>query len=131
VAPWALKSFQAELTKPFSRFLVLTDDETDERIAGYVVFWLMMDEAQILNLVVDLEFRGRGFAKEMLRCVVNQAVKNGAKRITLDVRKSNAAAIQLYQAAKFSITQIRKGFYSNGEDAYLMTLDLTNNVVEF
>lgn len=131
LAPWNLESLRAELTKPFSRFLVMTDDETDEQIAGYIVFWLMMEEAQILNLVVDLDFRGRGFAKEMLRCVVNQAVKSGAKRITLDVRKSNAGAIQLYQAAKFSITQVRKGFYGNGEDAYMMSLDLTNTVVEF
>jgi ribosomal-protein-alanine N-acetyltransferase len=109
----------------------MTDDETDAEIAGYVVFWVLLEEAQLLNIAVDLPYRGRGIAKEMLRCVVNQAVKAGAKRVTLDVRRTNAAAIQLYQSAKFAITQVRKGFYSDGEDAYLMNLDLTDTVIEF
>jgi [ribosomal protein S18]-alanine N-acetyltransferase len=130
-SPWTLENFRSELTKPFARFLVMTDDETDAEIAGYVVFWVLLEEAQLLNIVVDLPFRGRGMAKEVLRCVVNQAVKGGAKRITLDVRRTNQAAIQLYQSAKFAITQVRKGFYSDGEDAYLMTLDLTDTVIEF
>jgi ribosomal-protein-alanine N-acetyltransferase len=70
-------------------------------------------------------------AKEMIRCVVNQAIQHGASRITLDVRKSNLPAIHLYQSARFSIIQIRKGFYSNGEDAYLMALDLKGTVIDF
>jgi ribosomal protein S18 acetylase RimI-like enzyme len=40
------------------------------------------------------------------------------------VRKSNQAAIQLYHSAQFVITHVRKGFYSNGEDAYHMSLAL-------
>ena len=131
VAPWSLENFRSELTKPFGRLLVMTDDETDETIAGYIVLWLLMDEAQILNLAVDVPFQRRGIARELLRCAVNQAVKQGAKRVVLDVRKSNAAAIQLYQSAKFSITQVRKRFYSNGEDAYTMSLDLTDKIIEF
>lgn len=130
-APWSLQNFQSELTKPFGRLLVMTDDETDETIAGYMVLWLLLDEAQVLNLAVDTPFRRRGIGREMIRCMVNMAVKQGARRVVLDVRKSNAAAIQLYQSAKFSITQVRKRFYSDGEDAYTMSLDLTDKVIEF
>src|SRR5438270_4920 len=72
VAPWGRENFLAELTKPYSHFLVLTDDETDSRIAGYIVYWLMFDECQILNLVVGAELRRLGFAKLLVR----QAVKD-------------------------------------------------------
>jgi ribosomal-protein-alanine N-acetyltransferase len=135
VAPWTHSHFESELQKPYSHFLVLSDDETDEVIAGYAVFWQMGSEpqeqgerhggdAEVLNIVVDLPFRGRGFAKQMLRQVVTSAVRDGCQKVILDVRKTNVSAIQLYQSLGFSITQVRKKFYSNGEDAYGMTLFL-------
>lgn len=127
VAPWTAEHFRAEMTKPFSQFLVLTDDETDEVVAGYIVYWVMMDECQILNIVVDLPFRSQGFAKRMLRQAVGVAVNQGAKRVVLDVRKSNTPAIQLYQSCHFSIVQVRKAAYSNGEDAYQMALNLNES----
>lgn len=123
-SPWGEEQFKAELEKPYARVLLLTDDETDSQIAGYVVFWLMFDEAQILNIAVDLPHRGMGFAKKLIRQVVADAIHKNIRKVLLDVRKGNAPAIQLYQAMRFTIGQIRKGFYSDGEDAYTMTLDL-------
>lgn len=122
VAPWTEEHFRSELAKPFSRVMVLTDDETDSVIAGYIVFWLMFDECQILNVGVDLPHRGQGLAKKLIRMAIQMASDKGLKKAFLDVRKSNGAAIQLYQGQRFSITQVRKGYYSNGEDAYEMTL---------
>jgi ribosomal-protein-alanine N-acetyltransferase len=124
VAPWSADQFRSEIEKPYCRVLLLTDDETDAEIAGYVVFWLMFDEAQILNIGVDLPHRGMGFAKKMIRQVVAEALKKEIRKILLDVRKTNTAAISLYQAMRFTIRQVRKGFYSNGEDAYTLLLDL-------
>ncbi len=124
VSPWTQTHFQTELTKPYSTFWVLTDDETDSQILGYIIFWFMFDECQILNLAVDLGFRGLGFAKYMMSSCVQLAVRKGLSRVVLEVRKSNLAAIQLYQNLGFTIRQLRKEFYSNGEDAYQMTLDL-------
>ena len=60
VAPWIAPHFEAELAKPYSHFLVLTDDETDSEIMGYVVYWVMFDAAQILNVAVALPDRGLG-----------------------------------------------------------------------
>lgn len=131
VAPWNRTNFEGEFQKPYSVQLVLTDDDTDEVIFGYVVFWKISDSVEILNIVVDLEFRGMGLAKKMLRQVVQHAIKNDAKHLILDVRKSNAAALFLYQKTGFIISQIRKGFYSNGEDAYQMTLNLEQAKVDF
>ena len=131
VAPWTEEHFLAELTKPYSHFLVLTDDETDLEVAGYIVFWTLFDEGQIMNVVVGTRFRGLGLAKTMIRKAASIAEKKGLKQIVLEVRKSNLPAVQLYQKLNFSITHIRKGFYSNGEDAYQMTLPLQGELIDF
>lgn len=124
VSPWNREHFEAEIQKPYSHVLLLTDDETDTQILGYIVFWLMFDECQILNVAVDLPHRGMGYAKGMVRQAVAAALRKDFRRVLLDVRKSNAPAIQLYQGLKFVITHVRKSFYSNGEDAYEMALFL-------
>ncbi|OFZ78631.1 MAG: ribosomal-protein-alanine N-acetyltransferase, partial [Bdellovibrionales bacterium RIFOXYD1_FULL_44_7] len=123
--------FKAELEKPYSRFLVLTDDETDKQILGYIVFWLLFDECQVLTLAVDPESRGRGYAKLLIRQAIKEAVKKDVRKITLEVRKSNLPAINLYQQFGFVVSRVLKSFYSNGEDAYLMTLDLEQNQTHF
>lgn len=131
VAPWDQTHLDSEFSKPYSHFLVLTDDETDEVIAGYIVFWTLFDEAQILNVAVDLPHRGLGYAKLLVRSAINEAVRKGIKRVLLDVRKSNLAAIQLYQGVGFVITHVRKGFYSNAEDAYQMALYMEDDGLKF
>ena len=121
---WSRKQFEEELSKAHSRFLVLTDDEADETLVGYVVYWLIGGECQILTLAVDVPYRGLGYGKAMVQQAIRDAVQGQAKRVVLEVRKSNDAAIQLYHGSQFLITHVRKGFYSDGEDAYQMMLEL-------
>lgn len=133
LSPWDIQHFREEFKKPYSHFSVMTDDETDEVVAGYIVYWIMGDQdgmCEILNIAVDFPHRGQGVAKKLVLHAVSTAVKAGARKIVLDVRKSNMAAIQLYQSLRFSITQVRKSFYSNGEDAYGMTLPLDGPTAE-
>lgn len=130
-APWGEENFRFELSKPYSQFLVMTDDETDNTVAGYIIYWVLFDDCQILNVVVDLPFRGLGLAKKMIRQAAQSALQKGIKKLSLEVRKSNLPAIQLYQSLKFAITHVRKGFYSNGEDAYQMTLHLDDVILDF
>jgi ribosomal-protein-alanine N-acetyltransferase len=125
IAPWSEAGFKGELEKPYSHTLVMTDEETDSIIGGYVVFWEMGEEIQILNVAVDLPYRGLGLAQKLIRKVIDLGLKKGTKTVVLDVRKSNNAAIQLYQKLGFTIQTVRKAFYSNSEDAYGMVLDLT------
>lgn len=125
IAPWSDSGFKGELDKPFSHTLVMTDEETDAIVGGYLVFWEMGEEFHILNVAVDLPYRGIGLAQKLIRKVIDLGLRKGAKRVVLDVRKSNSAAIQLYQKLGFTIQTVRKAFYSNGEDAYGMILDLT------
>ncbi|MCM2278198.1 MAG: ribosomal protein S18-alanine N-acetyltransferase [Oligoflexia bacterium] len=124
VAPWTLDHFKSELEKPYSQVLVMTDDDTDSIVAGYIVFWVMGEEAHILNVAVGLPHRSKGMARQMIQRAVSTALGKGCKKVILEVRKSNMAAIQLYQSANFTIVHVRKGAYSNGEDAYEMALFL-------
>lgn len=126
LVPWNRAHFEAELEKPFSHLWVLTDDETDTEIAAYLTFWILGEEAEILNIVVNLDHRGLGFAKYLLQKALNESLRKGVRRIGLDVRLSNAPAIRLYERQKFAITRIQKGFYTHPypEDAYRMVLEL-------
>lgn len=124
-APWNRTHFEAELDKPWSVLWVLSDDETDETIAGYLVGRLDGSEsAHLINIATDLPYRGMGYAKKLLGAFVSEALRRECVRIVLEVRRSNMPAIQLYQRLKFTIMQIRRGFYSDGEDAYVMELAL-------
>jgi ribosomal-protein-alanine N-acetyltransferase len=127
-APWTLEHFVQELETRHSQFWVLTDDETDEKIMGYIVFWVLENQAQILNVAVDFEYRGLGLGERLVREAVNKSMRLGLKKVTLEVRSSNTGAQGLYDKVGFHTTHIRKGFYSDGQDAKCLELDLTNTV---
>lgn len=121
--PWSRIDFQEELKKPHAHFHLCTDDETDEQILGYVVFLVFDRKAEVLNLGVDLPYRGMGLGKKILERAIHYSLRLGAEEVRLNVRKSNLAAIALYQGMNFLISHVRKRFYSDGEDAYEMILD--------
>ena len=118
--PWTEKQFKEEFERPYSRFLVLTDDETDSQIAGYTVCWQMFDETHILNVTTNPEWRGLGIGTYFVRHIMGEAAKKDHKRVFLEVRKNNKAAVELYQKLGFFIDHIKPEFYSDKEDAYFM-----------
>ncbi|MBI3555100.1 MAG: ribosomal protein S18-alanine N-acetyltransferase [Deltaproteobacteria bacterium] len=122
--PWTADAFRGEIQKQFSHFLVLTDDETDSVIAGYIVYWLLFDECHILNVAIHPDWRGQAFGTRLIRNAINDAVKKEVKRVFLEVRKSNAGAVALYQKLGFFVDHIKSAFYENGEDCYFMILYL-------
>jgi len=127
VLPWGPESFEGELDKPYSHTLLLTDDETDELVFGYVVFWVLGDECEILNLAVDPTVSRRGLARGLVNRVVTHALQGEATKVKLNVRVDNQPAIQFYQKCGFASTHRRASFYSDGMDAYQMDLDLTDS----
>jgi ribosomal-protein-alanine N-acetyltransferase len=120
--PWTKEQFADELKVAHSRFLVLSDDETDEFILGYIVYWVQVEGVSLLNITVHPDWRGLGNAERLLRAMINETVRDEIPKITLEVRISNAGAIKLYERIGFKITHERKKFYSNGETALVMEL---------
>lgn len=129
--PWTAAQFAAEIEKPYSKALVLTDDETDSKIAGYLVFWLLDSTCTIQTIAIHPDFRGLGYGEKCVRGAVYLAMRENAKKAILDVRASNTAAIQLYQKCGFFISAKRLKFYENGEDAYTMECQLEEDDIRF
>lgn len=90
------------------------------KIIGYGGMWIILDEAHITNVCIRPEYRGCGYAKLLMRSLAQQSRVNGAEAMTLEVRVSNRAALKLYKNCGFSIQGLRKKYYSNKEDAYIM-----------
>ncbi len=102
--PWSKDSFAKELEKKHSHFWVLTDDETDSIVHGYVVFSFPAEQAHIQTIAIKHDSRGQGFAKQLLRAVISYVLRKKGESVVLEVRVSNTAALQLYQFLGFVIS---------------------------
>jgi ribosomal-protein-alanine N-acetyltransferase len=120
--PWSARFFLQELEVPCARSIL---GEINQRIVGYVLFWLLPDGIDVHNLAVHREFRRRGIGRLLLQQVVIEARRRSSNRVTLEVRQTNVAAQKLYQSLGFTATGVRRGYYSdNGEDALTMALEV-------
>jgi ribosomal-protein-alanine N-acetyltransferase len=120
--PWKKTHFLDEMQKRHARILVLTDDDTDSIIIGYIIYWIQAEGVSLVNVAVDPKWRGFGFGMKLMQAMVKEAVHEDISRIVLEVRESNASAIALYHTIGFKVTHTRKGFYSNGETALVMEI---------
>jgi ribosomal-protein-alanine N-acetyltransferase len=116
--PWSRNAFESELDNDFALYLVA---ETDGLVIGYAGMWVIMDEGHITNVAVHPEHRGCRTAKSLLLKLIGWGVLRGVRRVTLEVRPSNRAALNLYYRMGFVPAGRRKGYYSDtGEDAVIM-----------
>lgn len=119
--PWQRVHFQHELSAPHSFPFVA---ETDGAIRGYCCLQSLFEEAQILDIAVDPQQRGRGIARRLMEHAFGVAREQGAEFVALEVRASNTAAITLYERLGFARTGVRQGYYEGKEDAVLMERSL-------
>ncbi len=121
--PWSRELLARELAESaVSRLYVLRTAE--RRVAAFCLCWLIVDELHINTIAVDPAHRRRGLATELMRHTIADAVKDGARRATLEVRRSNAAAIALYERLGFRACAVRPAYYTNpDEDALILWRD--------
>ena len=82
---------------------------------------LVLDEVHINNLAVRGDFRGQGVGKTLLERVLIEAASRGARRATLEVRRSNEAARRLYERLGFEVAATRPNYYASPpEDALIL-----------
>jgi ribosomal-protein-alanine acetyltransferase len=84
----------------------------------------LFEEAQILDIAVAPEQRGRGIARILMDCAISVAREKGAELLALEVRASNGAAITLYKRCGFVRTGLRQKYYEGRDDAVLMEMSL-------
>ncbi len=120
--PWTRDHFEVELKNPISyAYTLKIENEGNETIGAYIIFWVVHGEAHILNIAVHPALRGRGFAAGLLKTALEQMRRNMVCEVFLEVRMSNMAAINLYRKFGFKEGFIRKNYYED-EDAIVMTL---------
>jgi [ribosomal protein S18]-alanine N-acetyltransferase len=121
--PWTIDIFEREITEnTFANYFVI---ENEGVIAGYCGMWLVIDEAQITNIAILPNYRGKKLGEKLFAHVMGQAILAGAYRLSLEVRVSNLPAQHLYR--KFGLVPggIRKNYYTdNQEDAIVMWVNL-------
>ena len=116
--PWSEATFRGLLRRKDSDLLV-ADMKGD--VAGYAVFWAVLDQGELGNVAVDDEMRGHGIGTLLIQAVLDCAFERGVREVFLEVRKSNVRAQELYKSFGFSEVGRRRNYYLEPlEDALVM-----------
>jgi [ribosomal protein S18]-alanine N-acetyltransferase len=102
---------RSELERPIARCLVL---EQDAQTLAVIIVWLVADEAELMNIAVHPNARGKGFGKQLLRASLAQIREGGGTRMHLEVREDNLAACALYGGFGFVEVRRRSTYYADG-----------------
>jgi ribosomal-protein-alanine N-acetyltransferase len=118
-SPWSAQSLRWEIANTdVARLYVL---RADDALIGFCACWVILDELHINSLAIDHAWRRQGFASRLLREVCRDAREGGATQATLEVRRSNTAALALYQRMGFTCEGVRKDYYQTPrEDALVL-----------
>jgi ribosomal protein S18 acetylase RimI-like enzyme len=80
--------------------------------------------ASLESIAVDPRARGKGAASSLMKSTIRRLKLQGVHRITLMVRKSNAAALRFYERRGFTAVRRAPGYYEDGEEGLVMRLTL-------
>lgn len=117
--PWSMDSIRYELEENEKAFYLVA--EHSGKVVGYMGLWWILDEGHITNVAVRPGYRNRKIAEGIIRVMLEHTIGAGILHHTLEVRRDNQPAINLYEKFGFEVDGIRKGYYQfDGEDALIM-----------
>ncbi len=122
--PWQIRSFEYELGNKDAILMVAA---ADNKITGYICLRTILDITHVMDLAVESGSRRMGIGNMLLGSALQELKRSAPQThfITLEVRKSNIAAIRLYERSGFKETGRRRGYYQKPlEDAIIMGLDM-------
>jgi ribosomal-protein-alanine N-acetyltransferase len=150
--PWSASSYAYELKHRNSSFfyVLLNPDSNDgsppergwwrwlhsatglrpqrSHVIGYVGIRLRDAGTHISTIAVHPDWRGNGLGELLLLTVIEQSAKMESSLVTLEVRPSNKIAQSLYQKYGFRFTGVHEGYYRDGENAWLMAVEIDRNI---
>ncbi|OUW78262.1 MAG: ribosomal-protein-alanine N-acetyltransferase [bacterium TMED217] len=92
--------------------------EIKQQIVGFLIEQRCDDEINLLNLAIDKSFQNRGIGGEMVSCFLSIIPNNSC--VFLEVKKNNFIARKIYSNLNFKDIDIRKNYYNDGSDAFIM-----------
>ncbi len=119
--PWSAALIEQDMDNPNCYYAVGLEGV---EVVGYAGMTVIAGEANVTNVAVSPKRRREGIGRILLARLIEICRENSFILITLEVRKSNSAAIGLYESLGFEALGERKNYYSdNGESALIMTLN--------
>ena len=120
--PWNTDTFLRLLDRTGAELHVMEEEGT---VVGYGVLWCILDQGELANIAVAPQARGRGLGGRLLAHFVEVARLRGVRRLFLEVRQSNAVALQLYCSRGFQRIGRRRDYYERPiEDALVLELKI-------
>ena len=117
--PWTREMLARELRQSdVARVYVLRTP--DRPVAAFCSCWVVAGELHLNTVAVEAGHRRRGLATSLLRHVFDDCVRDGARSATLEVRRSNVAALRLYERLGFSVEAVRERYYAQPEEDALV-----------
>ena len=118
---WTYEILQQELLSNNSKYIVAKT--LDNIIVGFAGIKIILDTAELMNIVTKKSFRENGIGKLMLEYLINMCKNGKIKTLNLEVNSQNTIAINLYKKYNFKEVGLRKKYYNNTYDAILMSLN--------
>ena len=117
---WNYNILKKELENSNSYYVVL---KLDNEIIGFAGITIILDIAEINNIVIKKLHRKKGYSKFLINHLIDYCKNNNINQINLEVSSENNIALNLYTSFGFKQNGLRKGYY-NGKDAILMSLNI-------
>ena len=121
---WNMNILKEDLKNP-NFYYIIAQFEND--ILGFAGINFILDEAHIANIAVRKNMRGQKIGSFLLENLLQKA-STSSSLITLEVNVQNHIAIHLYEKYGFEKMGMRKKYYNNTDDAYIMTKKLLNMI---
>ena len=120
-SPWSQAKFADSLNNPKTLAYLLT---IDEQVLGYFVATHSPDSVDLLNICIHPEYQHQGLGTQLFDYLIQQLQTLSLNTIFIEVRASNKSTLLFYQKLGFKAIDSRKKYYSNGEDAKILRLQI-------
>lgn len=117
---WNFNVFASELQNGNSTYFIAKDEK--QEIIGFAGVWNDGFNRHITNIVTKKDKRKLGIASKLLEKLIKFSKENKSETLTLEVNENNIPAIKLYEKYNFKKVGVRKHYYSQNENAIIMTL---------
>ena len=125
--------FFMDLHERFPETFIVAEEDHD--LVGYIMCRIevglsnyglggLIRKGHVVSLAVMPQARRKGVASALLNAAMAGMVSYKAKQIYLEVRVTNEAGVNLYKKLGLEVTRTIPGYYSDGEDAYVMSKKL-------
>jgi ribosomal-protein-alanine N-acetyltransferase len=125
--------FFLDLYSRFPEAFIVAED--DGKVVGYIMcrveiglsslgFGGLTKKGHVVSVAVMPQHRRKGMGEALVTRAMQGMQLYGAKQCYLEVRITNQAAVNLYKKLGFQITRTIRGYYADGESAYVMSIKL-------